>query len=267
VSEPLIESLATVWTSIADVCDGLPEPAWDTTTDCPGWTVKDNVAHMIGTERMLLGEQPDASESDGAHIRNDIGRMNEQWVAMYRAQPGNEVLATFVDVTQRRLAALREMTVAEWDKEGFTPEGPGPYRQFMAIRAFDCWYHEQDIREAVGIEGDLDGPVATLSIDRIARGLPYVVGKKAGAPQGSTVVFDVTGPTPTTVAIGVEGRAAVLDQVPADATVRLTMDSRTYARLAGGRWSGQRALDANLVTVNGDHELGERIVRDMAFTI
>jgi uncharacterized protein (TIGR03083 family) len=159
------------------------------------------------------------------------------------------------------------MTKDEWDKEGFTPEGPGPYRQFMAIRVFDSWYHEQDIREAVGADGDLDGPVATLSVERIARGLPYVVGKKAGAPQGTTVVFEVSGPTATTVSIGVEGRAAVLDQVPANPTVRLALDSRTYARLAGGRWTGQRALDDNRVTISGDRELGERIVRDMAFTI
>jgi uncharacterized protein (TIGR03083 family) len=267
VTEPLLESLATVWASITDVCGGLPVSAWDALTECPGWTVKDNVGHMIGTERMLLGEQPDAFTSDAPHIRNDIGRVNEQWVAMYRAQPGSDVLAAFVDVTQRRLAALRAMTTEEWDKEGFTPEGSGPYRQFMAIRVFDCWYHEQDIREAVGVEGDLDGPVAKLSVERIARGLPYVVGKKAGAPQGSTAVFDITGSTSTTVPVGVDGRAAVLDKVPADPTVRLTMDSRTYARLAGGRWPGQRALDDNLVTITGDRELGERIVRDMAFTI
>jgi uncharacterized protein (TIGR03083 family) len=267
VTEPLIESLATVWASITDVCNGRSAAAWDTATECPGWTVKDNVAHMIGTERMLLGEQPEASTTDAAHIRNDIGRMNEQWVAMCRERPGGDVLAAFVDVTQRRLAALRAMTTEEWDKEGFTPEGPGPYRQFMAIRVFDCWFHEQDIREALGQPGDLDGPVAKLSIERIARGLPYVVGKKAGAPQGTTVVFDVTGSTPTTVPIGVDGRAAVLEQAPADPTVRLTMDSRTYARLAGGRWRGQPVLDDHLVTIEGDRELGERIVRDMAFTI
>jgi uncharacterized protein (TIGR03083 family) len=267
VTEPLIESLATVWASIASACDGLPETAWNTPTECPGWTVKDNVAHMIGTERMLLGEQPEASSSEASHIRNDIGRVNEQWVAMCRAQPGSDVLAAFTDVTNRRLEALRAMTTDEWDKEGFTPEGPGPYRQFMAIRVFDCWFHEQDIREALGAEGDLDGPVAVLSIGRIARGLPYVVGKKAGAPQGTTVVFDVTGATPTVVPIAVEGRAAVLERAPADPTVRLTMDSRTYARLAGGRWPGQRVLDDNLVTIAGDRDLGERIVRDMAFTI
>lgn len=268
MTEPLIDILATVWSSIAAVCDGLDDASWDAPTDCPGWSVKDSVAHMIGTERMLLGEQPPPAEvGDAPHVRNDIGKFNEQWVEHYRHHPGAFVLAAFVEVTHLRLDALRAMTAEEWDAEGFTPEGPGPYRQFMAIRAFDCWFHEQDIREALGRPGDLEGPVADHSLGRIDRGLPFVVGKKAGAPQGSTVVFDVTGTPPIVVPIGVDGRAAVLASVPDEPTVRLTMDRRTYARLAGGRWPGARALDAGAVKIAGDNALGETIVRSMAFTI
>src|SRR5262249_46338074 len=55
--EPCITLLDSVWSDIADLCDGLSDAQWDTLTECPGWTVKDNVAHMIGTERMLAGDQ------------------------------------------------------------------------------------------------------------------------------------------------------------------------------------------------------------------
>ena len=109
------------------------------------------------------------------------------------------------------------MSAEEWDREGFTPEGPGPYRQFMEIRVFDCWFHDQDIREALGRPGFVDGPVADLSIGRIpGKALGYVVGKKAGAPPGSTVVFEVTGTPPIIAAIEVppEGRARLLDVAP-----------------------------------------------------
>jgi uncharacterized protein (TIGR03083 family) len=268
VSEVLVERLAGVWSAIAQLLRDRDEPAWERPTDCPGWTVKDNVAHMIGTERMLLGEQPPPVDlADAPHVRNDIGRANEQWVESYRAQKGADVLAAFEDVTARRLDVLRAMTPQEWDAEGFTPEGPGPYRQFMAIRVFDCWFHEQDIREALDAPGNLDGPVADLALDRIQRGLPYVVGKKAGAPQGTTVVFQVAGDPTIVVPIGVEGRAAVLDVVPGEPTVCLQMDRRTYARLAGGRWSRDRAFAEGDVTIAGDRDLGERIVSSMGFTI
>ena len=38
------------------LCADLSEPEWERMTDCPGWTVRDNVSHVIGTERGLLGD-------------------------------------------------------------------------------------------------------------------------------------------------------------------------------------------------------------------
>jgi len=272
MTEPLVLRLEEVWTDVAELCSDLTADQWIAPTECPGWSVSDNVAHMIGTERMLSGEQ--ASTSDAAanapHVRNDIGRANEQWIAAYRGWDGPKLLDEFRAVTGRRLDVLRAMTPEQWDAEGFTPEGPGPYRQFMAIRVFDCWYHDQDIREALDRPGFLEGAVADLSLARIpAKGLGYVVGKKAGAPAGSTVVFAVEGSPEIVAAIAVppEGRAVLLDDVPAEPSVRITTDRRTFARLAGGRWTGSHARAHGVVRVEGDVALGDRVVDNMAFTI
>ena len=40
------------------------------------------------------------------------------------------------------------MSQEEWDAESFTPAGKSTYGRFMQIRVFDCWLHEQDIRDA-----------------------------------------------------------------------------------------------------------------------
>jgi uncharacterized protein (TIGR03083 family) len=271
MAEPLVALFEDVWGDTASLCADLSDEQWGRPTDCPGWTVQDNVAHMIGTERMLSGEQPDVAAVEGAaHVRNDIGKANEQWIASYRARSGPEVLDEFRAVTARRLDALRALTPDDWDREGFTPEGPGPYRTFMAIRVFDCWYHDQDIREALDRPGYLEGPVADLSLGRIpTKGLPYVVGKKAGAAPDSTVVFEVAG-SPAIVAVvhvPPEGRAVLLDAAPAAPTVTLAMDRRTFARLAGGRWTGDRARAEGVVRVDGDQVLGDRVINSMAFTI
>jgi uncharacterized protein (TIGR03083 family) len=269
MTEPLIQLLADVWDDVGSLCDDLTAAQWKLPTDCPGWTVQDQVAHMIGTEMMLLGEEPALAEVGHApHVRNDIGKFNEQWVVLYRNRSGPETLVDFRRVTARRLDALRALSAEEWDKEGFTPEGPGPYRQFMAIRVFDCWYHDQDIREAIERPGMLEGAVADLSLDRIpTKALPYVVGKKAAAPQGATVVFDVRGTPPIVAAVGVDGRAALLPEAPADPTAKLTLDRRTFARLAGGRWTAEQARDRGTVEVAGDTELGDRVVENLAFTL
>jgi len=270
MSEPVAERLQEVWQDIAELCDGLTPAQWDTATDCPGWTVRDNVAHMIGTERMLMGEQPSADRpaADKPYVRNDIGRANEQWIESYRDWDGAKLLDEFRAVTARRLDILGKLTPEEWDREGFTPEGPGPYRQFMAIRVFDCWYHDQDIREALDRPGNLTGPVADLSLTRIVeRALPYIVGKKAAAPQGARVRFDIADP-PLIADVVVEGRAAVGPSDPSEMpTTGLELDRRTFARLAGGRWSGDHARTNGVVRVTGDQELGDRIVDNMGFTI
>jgi uncharacterized protein (TIGR03083 family) len=269
MAEPVIAQLEDVWRDIETLCDGLTAAQWATPTECPGWSVQDNVAHMIGTERMLLGEQPEAESAgagDAPHVRNDIGKVNEQWIATYRPWDGARVLDEFRAVTARRLDALRALSPEEWDTEGFTPEGPGPYRRFMEIRVFDCWYHDQDIREALDRPGYLDGPVADAAVERVRdKALGYVVGKKAAAPPDTTVLFEVP-PMVAAVAVPPEGRATLVD--PPDApTTCIILDRRTFTRLAGGRWSGDRARADGSVSVTGDADLGNRVVDNLAFTI
>ena len=147
MTEPMLDRFVEVWNDIAELTADLSDAEWDLPTDCPGWTVKDNVAHMIGTERMLLGDRaPEVDPGAPGHVRNDIGRANEVWVEGCRSLPGAEVREAFLAVTARRLEALRALDADGWDREGFTPEGPGPYRKFMEIRVFDCWLDRKSTR-------------------------------------------------------------------------------------------------------------------------
>jgi uncharacterized protein (TIGR03083 family) len=267
----MIDRLEEVWTDIALLGASCNDKQWGLPTDCPGWSIKDNVAHMIGTERMLMGQKPDVDpEPRPEFVRNDIGNANQHWVDEYAMLPGNEVLEAFGSVTRQRLEDLRALAPADWDREGFTPEGQGPYRLFMEIRVFDCWYHDQDMREALGRPGFMEGPAADLAIGRIGpKAMGYIVGKKAGTPAGSSVVFDIVGTPKITTAVVVppEGRAQVVDEIPASPTTHITLDRRTYTRLAGGRWTGADARAKGEVNVEGDEALGNRIVDNMAFTI
>ena len=87
--------------------------------------------------------------------------------------------------------------------------------------------------------------------------------------DASTVVFDITGTPPIVVAVGVplEGRAALLGALPASPDAWVCTDRRTFARLAGGRWTGERARAEGDVRVDGDADLANRVVDNLAFTI
>jgi uncharacterized protein (TIGR03083 family) len=254
-----------VFQDLDELCASLTEAEWGAETECPGWDVKDNISHIIGTESSILGRPaPEHSVDEKPWIKNPIGANNEVQVDYRRSLPPSKVLEEFREVVGERMSALDALSDADLDAESWTPTGPGTVRDLVSIRVMDCWVHEQDIRRAVGKPGGLDGPVAAHAFGRHSSAMGFVVGKKAGAPDGSTVVVDVEGFDP--IAIGVEGkRANRLDATPADPTVTLQMDLETFNRLCCGR--GDPAEVGKNVRVSGDAELAQRIIENFGFMI
>jgi len=268
MTDPVIDDLDEVWRSIVDLGEQLSEEEWKRPTDLPAWTVQDNLSHIIGTERMMRGEPaPDVSPAVTDHVHNPIGEMNERWVEARRARSGAAVLDEFRVVAAERLAEYRALSPAELDAVGPTPVGDAPFREYLAVRVMDSWTHEQDMRRAVGRPGHLEGPAVALSIGRVTRAMPMVVGRRAGAPDGASVVFVLAGPEGGVVPVVVDGRASVVATPPADPTVELHLDVETYAALGMGRLDPNEALAQGRVTFVGDADLGRAVVTSMKFMI
>lgn len=267
--QELVVHLAEVWASMTELGSGLSEADWKTATEVPGWSVQDNLVHIAGLEAMLLGRpDPDHSVPEGLeHVKNDIGRRNEVFVDSRRSSSGAEALDEFREVTNARLAQLRAFEPDDFARESWTPVGPGTVRDLLPFRVFDSWVHEQDMRRAVDTPGNLDTPVAAVSLDRIGGAMPFIVGKRAGAPEGSTIVFELDGPLARTLVIGVDGgRAKPLGAVPAaGGTTRIATDTETFARLACGRVHPAAALSDGRVRLEGDEALGRRVVGELNF--
>ena len=267
--QELVDKMESVWRSIGELCERFAESEWKKGTDCPGWSVQDQVSHLVGTEVSLLGRPgPDHKPRDTSHVKNETGAGNEIEVDWRRSRKGREVLDEFREVTGERLRVLQTMSEADFDVETQTPIGPGPVRELLKMRIFDAWIHEQDIRRAVGIPGSLGGPVAKHSMGRFAMAMPFIVGKKAQASDGTSVILDVTGPAGRLLSIGVKGkRAEPLDAPPDSPTVRLKMDFETFACLGCGRWEPGEVLGTGKVQIDGDRALGETIVNQLNFMI
>jgi hypothetical protein len=96
--------------------------------------------------------------------------------------------------------------------------------------------------------------------------LPYTVGKKVGAPDGSSVVLVLPGPLTRTTAVAMtDGRARPLDTVPDAPTVTVRLPADVYARLACGRTEPDAALTAGGVEIEGDAELGGALVLELNY--
>ena len=265
----VVAALATEWAAITELCDQLSETEWAAPTECPGWSVQDNLSHIIGTERMLLGDPaPEIDVGEAPHVHNDIGRVNELWITERRPWAPARVLAEFREVSAARLEALGAMTQADFDAESWTPAGTDSYGRFMRIRTMDCWVHEQDIRIAVNRPGHREGPVVELVMDEFAFAVGFAVAKLGRAPEGARVLIDLAGPAARTWRVQVtERRGRLVEAFDGDPepTIALAMDTHTYTRLVGGRIRGADAVGEGLVSLSGDLEAAERIVLGLGY--
>ena len=268
--EVVVDHLAEVWSSVGTACQGLGEEQWELGTDCPGWSVKDQLSHLIGIELMLLGESaPSPPDPMPDHVRNPIGEINEAWILSRRPVPGAEVLAEFEATTGRRLESLRAMSPSDFDVVGPSPVGQVPYREFMETRVMDSWAHEQDVRRALSCPGGRNGPGEAVTLERCLRAMPFVVGKRVAPPDGTGVLFGVAGVLGRQVLVRMDGARAssVPPSTTAAPTTTLTMDQQTFWRLGLGRVEPAKVLASGEVALEGDVGLGHRVLDSMDFMI
>ena len=253
----IIDNLEAVFTSFGTVLDGLTPSQWSVQSLCPAWTVHGVAVHITALETVLTGWRP-GDESPFASMAAVVAELSDLAPA--------ELLARYHAVVAGRLAELHTMTDALFDTPSITPVGPGTYARFMAIRVFDVWVHERDIRVPLGLPGDDSGPAAEMALDEVHASIGFIVGKKMGLPDGKGIAFELTGPVRRRLMAKVDGRAARVDELPAPDTT-LTTDSLTFLLLACGRIDPEQPIEDGRITWTGDAEIGARAARHLAFTM
>jgi uncharacterized protein (TIGR03083 family) len=255
-----IDKLETTWRSIAALGADLDEGQWKLPTELAGWTVQDNLAHLIGTERVLQGLPAAEMPSEmGDHVKNPIGRFNEAEVEARRGLLGTEVLAEWNDLVDLRVTTLRSADDEYFAAEMSTPTGPGTMADFLHIRVLDCWLHEQDMRRAVAVPGHLGGAAGEHTVDRLLRTIPLVVGKRAATPEGRAVVLDIVGEITRHVVCEVSnGRAAIVAEPSSEPLATVTLDSEAFIVLATGRCAASEI--PGRIEISGDQALGQSLV-------
>jgi uncharacterized protein (TIGR03083 family) len=239
---------ARVFDGLLDAVAGLDAAPWGTPTGCPGWDVHDQLAHVVGVERSMLGDPADEVElpDELPHVRNDFGRAVEVAVAARRGRSPDELVEEARETFTRRLAAIDAMPAASLAEP---LDGPSGMRmkasQMLRTRLFDMVSHEQDIRRALQRPGSTDGPHADIAVEQVLRAWARMLPERHGqhgvlevvVPERDTVRIDLadgqlhrggTGPTPT-------------------ATIHLEVPG--LLALAGGRTD---APEAAAVTAGGD---------------
>jgi uncharacterized protein (TIGR03083 family) len=279
-----LATLLDAWESSLRAVVGLgrvltPEQ-WAAPTECPGWSAGDVVRHLCWVEGFLADRSDAPHEVDWAahpHVTNDFGRLTETGVDVRRHLEQAAVcdeLDTLIDV---RLAMIMRLDPLTLDTEVPGLFGkPVPLRALLRVRVFDIWSHEQDVRRAVGLPGNLASPGAQVSALQITASLPFVLAKGLRAAVGTTLLVSVTGPIAFSrcAAVGEDGRGVRLVEgcPPDDATLRLETDWETFARLSAGRLDVDdpevraRAQVRHRSDVDDPDDLAGRLLAELAIT-
>src|SRR4051794_12380349 len=266
--EELAAYVAIWWQAVNDFLDLLeevPEKEWATPTDLAGWDVRACAAHTAHLEGILAGSPEEAADiGQPPHVTGLMGMYTEIGVVNRRDASADSLINEIREVTTKRHTALLTDPPTDGDAKPEVIFGgvPWDWETLLRNRPLDVWMHEQDVRRAVGRPGGMDSPAAAHVVDYLSESLGFVLAKRAAAPAGATLVLRVDGHAPRAFVVGDSGRGAATADVPDEPTVSLAMDRETFVLLAGGR----REPAPGSVRVDGDGELGQRVLDRLAVT-
>lgn len=295
----LVAGVAHTLQAVLDLGRACRLEDFDRPTDCPGWTVKDQLSHVVAVEAWLAGEPPPQVEvPDYPWIHGELARFMEAGVEVRRHTPGSVVVAELEWMVAQR--------VAWWANADLSADTivPGPLnrtaRSLAELRCRDVWCHEQDLRVALHRPGNLDCVPAQVFTQGVINALPQIVAVDAAVPVGQSVVFDITGPVVGRAGVRViEGPKAPVSAEPATdwpgsggaepaegldrdgapigellftgssdgpgvggATTSITLSTEAFTRRAGGRWSVERTPHS----VAGDPQIARRVMEALPVT-
>ncbi len=255
--------------ALLDVLGDLAPDAWDLPTACPGWSVKDVAAHLLGDDlgRLSWGRDDYAHPAFAAGLDiatlpglvAAIDRQNAVWTAGSRRMSPRlilELLALTGEWTQTYFASLDlDATGMPVDWAG---SEPAPIWLDVAREYTERWHHQQHIRDAVARPGLKErtwfAPVLDAFVRGVARPLANV-----SAPTGTALRLTITGDAGGEwVALRENDgwRLGVAPEMAAAASV--TLDQETAWRLFTKGIAKDEARRA--ATIAGDPVLAERIL-------
>jgi len=248
------------------VLQSLLEEDWTKPTACPGWSVKDVTAHLLGGS---LGRLSDRDNQPGQTEKNELGfkelvRLinsdNEEWVkAARRISPS--LLIEFLDIADTALYMYFKTLPMERPARipvSWAGETESSNWMDIAREYTEKWLHQQHIREAVG------RPLLTSRewlfpvLDTFMRALPYTY-RNIEAVVGTSMAIHIEGEAGGDwCLIRQEGRWQLYSGAEPNPSTRLGMNQDLAWRLFTKGSTPQVARAQ--VRIEGNKRLGERIL-------
>jgi uncharacterized protein (TIGR03083 family) len=253
-ARPLVPRLRA---ELAALLASLEHADWARPTDCPGWSVHDLAAHLLGVELGNVSMRRDhwgLGPGDGEDLDTWLNRFNQQWVdAARRISPA--LLMELINLAGLRLEehlATLDLDAAGGPVPWATGSDPAPVWLDVAREYMERYVHQHQIRLATGhapLGATFTGPVLETAAHALPRALDPVT-----RPAGTVVTFTVEGDGGGTWHVARAGAGWELDPAP---SARPACRARTT--VGGALKLYARDPSAPSLTWHGDHEIADAL--------
>lgn len=282
----LVEAYRQAMRSFIDLARSCPDAKVDAETVCPGWSVKDHVAHVASLEAYFDGgDYPEVELPEQSHLKSTFTTWLEHGVQARKDQSMESLVDELETLMFNRIATLGNPdltldTIVHGPMDREVTLG-----DLIERRLVDIWVHEQDLREALGRIGNLDSPAASTFVARIVDAFPRILTRRLDLPAGQTVILESSGPVTARVGVrmahGSDGEvvghtlftgsqetaaedAADQGEHPEEdvVTTSISMSTDALTRRAAGR----RTTEDTSYKVVGDEEIARLVLDALVIT-
>jgi uncharacterized protein (TIGR03083 family) len=180
---------------LGELLGGLSDEQWATSSRCDGWSVRDVIAHLVGTDRFWAMAATGAL--DGAPTRYLIGfdpvATPAQMVDGTRDLAPGEVLASYLDGVDRLAALFTGLDDGQWSLLAEAPPGHVSLAAVARHALWDAWIHERDVVLPLGV-APVEEPDEVMACLEYAAGLGPAFLATNGSARSGTLVFDGVDP-------------------------------------------------------------------------
>ena len=254
-----------LYSGLIELLQNLSADEWNYSTSSSKWTVKDIVAHLVDTDLRRISFQRDhlIPPTYGRQIENDkqlgeyINYLNNTWVEVSkRLSPGVLIdMLKYIKIEMPKL--LNSLNMDDEALFGVSWAGEKKSKSWFDIAReyIEKWYHQQQIREAVGKPLLSDEKWMHPLIDTLVRGLPYLYQKVVPDQTNSIVLLVVNDISNGKWILKKNNSWELFVGDALDYSSKVVMNADTVWRIFEKNISKEEA--GQRITIEGDIELGQ----------
>lgn len=262
-----------LYSELVTLLKGMKSDEWLYRTSSSKWNVKDIVAHLVDGDLRRISFQrdkltpptPSGKIENSSDLVDYLNQINGIWVeASRRLSP--QVLIELLEYTGKEIAKLFSSMDLEGEaifSVGWAGEDKSENWFDIAREYTEKWYHQQQIREAVGAPLLVDEKWVHPLIDTFVRGLPNIYNTLKPGIKETVVTLQIEDLTNAGWIIKKNESWELFVGTTSEYTSKVILNSDTAWRMFSKNISKEEAKKK--IKVEGEKELGMLIVELTAF--